>query len=69
MIVWLGTACFGAVLGWVCATVYRRGRPAWRELEVLIEKNLLPLHPFVARVDAGQLADVRQCPARPVRCQ
>jgi hypothetical protein len=36
VIVWLGTACFGAVLGWVCATVYRRGRPAWRELEVLI---------------------------------
>lgn len=36
MIVLLGTACFGTVLGWVCTTLYQRGRPAWRELEVLI---------------------------------
>lgn len=35
MVVWLGTACFGAVLGWVCASLYRCGEPVWRELKVL----------------------------------
>jgi hypothetical protein len=35
VVVWLGTACFGAVLGWVCASLYRCGEPVWRELKVL----------------------------------
>jgi hypothetical protein len=35
VVVWLGTACFGTVLGWVCVSLYRRGEPGWRELKVL----------------------------------
>lgn len=40
VIVWLGTACFGTVLGWVCTTLYQRGEPIWRELEVLVAISL-----------------------------
>ena len=35
MVIWLGTACFGTVLGWVCVSLYRCGEPGWRELKVL----------------------------------
>jgi hypothetical protein len=35
VVVWLGTACFGAVLGWVCVSLYRCGKPGWRELKAL----------------------------------
>jgi hypothetical protein len=36
VVTWLGTACFGTVLGWVCTILYRRGQPVWREVEVLV---------------------------------
>jgi hypothetical protein len=35
VLVWLGTACFGAVMGWVCVSLYQSSRPGWRELKVL----------------------------------
>jgi hypothetical protein len=33
MVVWIGTYCFGIVLGWVAAFMIHHGRPGWREIK------------------------------------
>ena len=36
MIVFVGTYCFGTVLGWVSAFMIHHGKPGWREVKVAL---------------------------------
>lgn len=36
MILWLGTYCFGVVLGWLTAYLFDHNRPVWREIKAVL---------------------------------
>jgi hypothetical protein len=36
VILWMGTYCFGLVMGWLAAYLYQHGRPGWRESKVAL---------------------------------
>ena len=36
MILWLGTYCFGVVLGWLAAYLFDHNRPVWRETKAVL---------------------------------
>ena len=36
MILWLGTYCFGLVLGWVSAYLFHHNRAGWREIKAAL---------------------------------
>ena len=36
MVVWIGTCCFGIVLGWVTGYLVHHGLPIWREIKTVL---------------------------------
>jgi sugar phosphate permease len=36
MILWLGTYCFGLVLGWLSAYLFHHNRAVWREIKAAL---------------------------------